>query len=379
MKPLIIIPTYWTFMKELEESVFDHPTLYRKRGTLARCLKSLEALGVREDIMVFPAPTHRIIERKVHKIISKFPKLNICMFSEEDLKFIQDLLHKKKFSEQFIRHFNMNTYPSIRNMGFVMAALRKADAVIQIDDDEIVEDKNFMKKALEFIGEKVSGKRLWAKTGYYVNKNGRWKMRQINPEIRKLWLKETYINKALQPCIESKKRLTKTTIALGGNMVVHKNLFTKIPYDPFNTRGEDVDYLINCRYFGYNFFLDNELKVKHIPPKSMLAYWAKFRQDIYRFIYLREKLRCLHLDVTDFDPYPSVFLREDLENRIITTSVNYVKDCLERNKLHDAKEYLKNATEILEESKKRAEVTGNAYLEFQKNWKRFMRFASRRC
>jgi hypothetical protein len=373
MKKLIVIPTYWTFVKEVEESVFDHPVPYRKRGTLERCLRHLEELGIEDDIMVFPAPTHNNIERKVNKILSKFSRLNLHMFDEEDLLFIKNLLHTKRFPEAFSKHFNMGHYPNVRNIGFAMAALRKADVVVQIDDDEIVEDPNFVEKALEFIGEKVSKKRLWAKGGYYVNKKGKWKLPQINPHIREQWLKETYINDALKQGIQSKKRLSKITMALGGNMVVHKNVFTKVPYDPFNTRGEDVDYLINCRHFKYSFLFDNQLKVKHIPSRIVVGYWAKLRQDIYRFVYLREKFKYLNLDVSDFDPYPGVFLREDLENRIVATCVNYTKHCMDKRKLHDAKEYLKNATEVLEEAKRRAESVGNAYFEFQKQWKKFMR------
>ncbi len=52
-------------------------------------------------------------------------------------------------------------------------------------------------------------------------------------------------------------------------MILHRELFECVPFDPLVTRGEDVDYLINSRIFGFSFFLDNTLSVKHLPqPKS---------------------------------------------------------------------------------------------------------------
>lgn len=377
MKILIVIPTYWTLLKEIKESAFDHPTSYKGKNTLKRCLKSMQDSGIKEEIMVFPSPTNEVIERKVQKIISSFDKLNVQMFTSSHLKHITGVLNKKSFSKEFISHFNMNSYPNIRNMCFVIAALKKADLVIQIDDDEVIEDKRFIEKAFDSIGENVFGKKLWGKTGFYVNKKGKWKLRQQNPEIRELWPKETYINKAFQPRIQSNKRLTKTTVALGGNMVVHRKLFKKVPYDPYNTRGEDVDYLINCKYFRQNFLFDNKLKVKHLPPKRIAPYWIKIRQDIYRFVYLRKKLKFFKIDIPSLDPYPGVFLRKDLERMIMATCANYTKVCLDKKHFLDAKEWNRTHTEILKEAKRRAKEFEGKYIDFQKNWKRLMKILKR--
>ena len=67
-------------------------------------------------------------------------------------------------------------------------------------------------------------------------------------------------------------------------MVVHREVFTHIPFDPNITRGEDIDFLINVRMFGYKFFLDNTLSIKHLPPPKPHQVWKQQRQDIYRFV-----------------------------------------------------------------------------------------------
>ena len=373
MKALIVIPTYWTSLKEINESVFDHPTPLRGAGTLERCLKSMQDSGIEEEIVVFPSPTSESVEKKVEKIISGFDELNIDLFTGSHLRHIINFLRKGGFPRDFTNQFNMNSYPNIRNMCFAMANLKKADLVIQIDDDVIIEDRNFIENAAYSIGRKVSGKGLLGKTGFYVNRKGDWRIRQQHPRMRRLWLKEMYINQALKRSIQSGERLAKTTIALGGNMVIHRELFKGVPYDPYNTRGEDTDYLINCRYFGHNFLFDNRLKVKHIQPKRIAPYWTKMRQDIYRFVYLREKLSSFKMRASGLDPYPGAFLKEDLEERIASTCANYANLCLSERRLLDGREWTRNSTEILEEARRRARKFGGAYLDFQKSWKRFMR------
>lgn len=73
-------------------------------------------------------------------------------------------------------------------------------------------------------------------------------------------------------------------------MVIHRNLFTVVPFDPNISRGEDMDFLINARMFGFPFFLDNRLSIKHLPPPKAHPIWRQLREDIYRFVYERAKI-----------------------------------------------------------------------------------------
>lgn len=372
MKKLIVIPTYWTFKKDVRKNVFDHPTLFRGKDTITRCLKSINDCGIQDQIMIFPSPTNPVIEKKIEKIITPYKDINISMFKSSDLKHINDFLKKSKVSREFRSKIKMDTYPNIRNLGLLMAQKEKYDLVVQIDDDSIIENKKLIDEASDSIGNKILGKKMWGKTGYYVDKNNNWKLKQKNPNKRKLWLKETYMNETFKKSILSKKRYTETTMALGGCMVNHKNIFSRIPYDPYNTRGEDGDYLINCKYFKLGFFFDNKLKVKHIPPKRVAPYWCKFRQDVYRFIYLRQKIKTLNIDPSELDPYPGVFLKKNLEKRLISTSANYAQSCLNKRELKDASDYIKNSTEILFRAKTRAKIYEKSYLKFKKEWEKVM-------
>ena len=62
-------------------------------------------------------------------------------------------------------------------------------------------------------------------------------------------------------------------------MILHRELFECVPFDPLVTRGEDVDYLINSRMFGFSFFLDNTLSIKHLPQPKSHPQWKRLRED----------------------------------------------------------------------------------------------------
>lgn len=101
-------------------------------------------------------------------------------------------------------------------------------------------------------------------------------------------------------------------------MIIHRNLFKTVPFDPNVTRGEDIDYLINAKMFGFHFFLDRELSIKHLPPKKTHPVWKRFREDIYRFLYEKAKIDSQRdlpnmnkVTSHDFDPYPGNFLTNE--------------------------------------------------------------------
>ncbi len=101
-------------------------------------------------------------------------------------------------------------------------------------------------------------------------------------------------------------------MALGGNMIFHKELFSQVGFDPAITRGEDIDYLINARIAGHPFFFNPRLSITHLPPRHFeSSQYAKMRQDVIRFIYEKEKLRLNNLSPDEFAPYPGQLLSDD--------------------------------------------------------------------
>ncbi len=47
-------------------------------------------------------------------------------------------------------------------------------------------------------------------------------------------------------------RISRSNYVCGGLMALHARAFTRVAFDPFITRGEDLDYLFNMRMFGYD-------------------------------------------------------------------------------------------------------------------------------
>jgi CRP-like cAMP-binding protein len=133
--------------------------------------------------------------------------------------------------------------------------------------------------------------------------------------------------------------------------------------------------------FGFNFFLDNTLSIKHLPPAKHHAVWQRLRQDIYRFFYEKAKLETqvenpnmIKIEPEDFDPYPGEFMKNDLEDKVTKTNLILALDYLTQNKLEDARGAIKN----IYISKYDAIPEQNVfqeYLKTQKNWLEVLKFA----
>src|SRR6056297_1769239 len=388
MKKVMVVPTYWGRDSktgwQLGDDIYDHPTPIDKEGTLPRFFQSLETLADKDfDLVIILATTNSDIKNeafnKVKNIIKKHgPKVTTYLFSYQALNKIKEFYNKSSFDQ---RIFNLSGYSNIRNMCIFGGYLAGGDVVLLIDDDEIFEDEIFMEKASEFIGGRFYGQTVDGIAGYYINENGEY-YDDVNIEP---WM--TYWNrfgsksKAFDKIIGRSPRLKITPFAFGGLMVIHKNLYKIVPFDPNLTRGEDIDYLINARMFGFNFFLDNKLSILHLPPEKPHPVWQRFRQDMYRFYYEKKKLETQLeksnmqlVSAEDFDPYPGEFMKEDLEDKVFKSNIMLALDYLSDNEIENTKATLKN----IYISKYSAEPEYNVfkhYLELQDEWENILNFA----
>lgn len=372
MKNLIEVPTYWAAKDDTSHRVYDHPPPISEEGTLGRLLESLTHIDIDDtEIMLFPAPTHPEVGERVREIASAYSdELQISIFSASDLQQIHGWLDEWAFEKEFKRQFSMEGYGRVRSMGLVMGAVKNADTLILLDDDEIVEDVDFIKKATEFIGSERDGKIIGGIAGYYLNQDRRYLLSAETPWWKRLWNKEKMMNDAFQ-IIGSPERLKETTFAFGGNMVIHKSLYERVPFDPYNTRGEDIDFMFNAKHLGFAFLLDTQLKITHLPPQKYVSYASKMQQDIYRFMYQREKLRYYGITPSALDPYPGYFLRKSLGARAFITSIALMLNSLtSRDGMSSA--YAQNAKLSLGEAKRYAKENVPKYFEFQKKWELFM-------
>lgn len=385
----MVIPTYWGRDSEtgwqMGDAIYDHPTPIDQEGTLARTLESLKIIKNKDfELIILIAVTNPDLIEKAYQqtkeIIKKTcPPVKTYLIGDNQLQAAKNIYKQK--SDLNTNLLSLRGYSNIRNICLYTAYIMEADTTVLIDDDEVFEDPKFMDKAEEFIGGRLYGQTVDGVAGYYLNrKNEYYDDVEIEPWMT-FWNRFGSKTRAFDKIIGSEPRLKKTPFAFGGLMVIHRNLFSIVPFDPEMTRGEDIDYLINAKMFGFNFFLDNQLAIKHLPPRKHHAVWKRLRQDIYRFFYEKAKIESqeerpnmIGIKPEDFDPYPGEFMKKDLEDKVTKTNLILALDYLTENKVENAKGAIKN----IYISKYDAVPSKNIfkeYLKTQKKWLNLLRFA----
>jgi hypothetical protein len=255
-----------------------------------------------------------------------------------------------------------------------------ADVTVLIDDDEVIENPDFMDIAREFIGKRVYGETVYGVAGYYVNKYGNYYDDVSMEPWMTYWNRFGSKSKAFDKIIGCGPRLKHTPFVFGGAMVIHKNLYQIVPFDPQVCRGEDIDYLVNAKMFGFDFFLDNKLSIKHLPPKKTHPIWKRTREDIYRFIYEKSKIDSQYevsnmrtVTAKDFFPYPGEFLTDELENKIFKTNLLLALEYLANNEVEACKESIKNIYLSIHEAIPQKDPF-TTYRKIQKYWEKLIDF-----
>jgi hypothetical protein len=392
MKTTMVIPSYWRREKALEEketdTVYDHPTPVDEEGTLARALESINILEDRDFDLVIIAVSNAPdvesqVEEKVGEIIAASPvDVPVYLFSHSHLKKIHSLL-KEAGGEEYQGLLEMKGYSNIRNLCLFIPHVFDAEIAVLIDDDEIFEDQHFMKKAREFIGKKADSAFIGAVAGYYLQPDGNWRVERERKPWMVHWDKFDRMNEAFNQIIGREPRLKETPFVFGGNMVVHREIFRMIPFDPQVTRGEDIDYLINMRMNGCKFFLDNTLAIKHLPPPKPHPTWKLLREDIYRFVREREKLRSQEFRsdmvtvlAEELDPYPGAFLKDDLEQKVADACRILADTYRSEGAEKDEVETIFNI-EIAHTEAAKKEKSFQRFMELQEKWREMILFTDK--
>lgn len=391
MKTTMVIPSYWGRKREDRQKetddVYDHPTPLDEEGTLRQVLDSLPILRNKNfSLVVVGAAVAPDVQREVESRISSIvkeanPAVETFFFSYTHLDKIHRYL-KEQDKEDFIPPLQLKGYPGIRNLCVFLPHLLGSEVAVLIDDDEIFEDDQFMNKALEFIGQEQDGKRVLAVAGYYLNPDNDYFLhKEVLPWMTH-WNKIDCMNRAFEKIISKGPRLKETPFVFGGNVVLHRDLFTCIPFDPLVGRGEDIDFLINAKMFGFSFFLDNELSIKHDAPPKTHPKWKQVREDIYRFVYERSKLlaqkpalNTVQVTAEELDPYPGEFLKDDLDERIFRANQMLAMDYLFQGDKDGAVECMNNIYLAKTEALPKKDPFQNL-LQLQALWKKMMDYFS---
>ena len=384
MKVYVVITTYLTSRQPcFKETIYDHPTeIEGEFETLSRCLKSLTIVKGEFQTIVISVPTRNslanIVEKKVDSIVKPFQeKLNIKVLHPSTLLKLKRRLKILGF-KNFSNYLSLKGYGNARNLCILIPYLDGADAVILVDDDEIVVDENFLKKPLELLGKTWENKQIFGLAGYYMYKETGYKLKEPENPWFLVWNKASLMNQTFK-IIDLPGRFKPTNFVFGGCMAIHRRLIENVCFDPWITRGEDIDYLLCSKIYGFKFLLDNQWNILHEPPPKKRGFWGEFEQDVYRFIYQREKLKFLEKKLgkkildESLDPFPGYFLKEDLEGKILVTGILYhlnqhLNELLKTKNLRQTYKIFRIVDLLLAKAKKYALKNRQKYYGFRKLW-----------
>jgi hypothetical protein len=388
----IVVPTYWCRARGdtglPEDAIFDHPTPIDEAGTLSRCLESLKALrSHRFQVLLISAPVHPNISSQVEKRVEELTNpfgthYPIGQFGPSDLQEVRRILEREGADPRLV---SLESYAQIRNCQILGSVLLDSDLIAAVDDDETL-PPDYLEKAVQSVDRLQQRESEGAGlAGIYLDAEGDYRLPVKAEEMasgNRFVRKAALINEQFEACFASGQRLVETPLALGGNMVFPPKLFRNVSFDPGITRGEDIDYLMNSRLFGYSWFLDRQLSITHLPPKDSpgtpltTTPYAKLQRDVLRFVYQRQKVRISReqpglrpLRADEFGIYPGQFLQDDLEVQAL--------EALQIMRPAGADErFFPRPERLLELARERARQA-EAYPAFNASWKRMLEVLDR--
>lgn len=380
-RPCVIVPTFWTKAKvrdpEKVATIYDHPTPVDRWGTLPACLQSLSQLPGVDHVVVIVAATDPSVqgeaEDKVRHIIDDEPQLDAVMFGAAELGSLHRRLEQLEFAD-LIPGVSLDGYGAVRNLGLIWSQVLGHDWCVFIDDDQIVLDRDFLDCAADGLGAELpDGSKVLAKSGYYVDREGKYQVKDAAHWSDMFWRRADAFNRALS-IVDAPPRMRVSTVAFGGCLAVHRELAEEISFDPWVFRGEDLDYVINVRLHGHQVFLDGDWRILHQPP-DVPSESLKFRQSGFSFIYGHRKLEFarsqvdLHrITASSLMPYPGEFLTGSITWRAAVTA--FLRGLAGAGGERGA--YFRVGRELLSEANRYARENCDRYFEFQRRWPELM-------
>lgn len=373
MNPAVIIPTFHQAAadadKPITESIYDHPTPLDAPGTLARCLDSLQHVQGLGQVII--TVSHNEAVEKVKAIVDQFPQMHTLVISESEAAIIQQRLEQLGFGDTSEK-IGVRGYSAVRNLGIVVSNILGFDAVVFLDDDEVIEDPAFLAKAMYGLGKLTRREiPILAKSGYYLNAKGSYLSMSQNKWYNRYWQQGSAFNNWITKAM-SGPRLSRSNHVCGGCLALHKQAYMRVCFDPWIPRGEDLDYLINLRMYGSDVWFDNQWYLLHLPPQERHE-GHRFRKDIFRWIYEYYKIEfsqsqidLLQIKPSSLEPYPGPFLERGLEKRIKKTAL------LRSLVRPDKAAYRKAATVATSEAVMYAQKYCDKYFDFQRAWVQIM-------
>ncbi len=329
MKPLVIIPTYWSSKPDasldevsalvLDQYAYDHTThLDDPQPALARCLDSLGQVHGIEQIavlLVCSAEDEARATSTVQQILDDHPSLKTILISPQKAHAMRQVFERVTEVSVGGDPVSLRGYGAIRNVGLATGAILGCDVVVFLDDDEVVLDEMFLMQAIYGLGQKTrAGLPVLVKSGYFITKtNDSYAPRRNQKWYNRYWDKHTAFNQWMKHAL-STSRISRSNILTGGCCAIHAHAFMQVAFDPWITRGEDFDYLLNLRFYGIDTWFDNQWKVKHLPPQAPMSA-PRFYHDMFRWGYEASKIEYMNsqidlkrVPIDSLMPYPGPWL-----------------------------------------------------------------------
>lgn len=374
LNPLVVIPTYWSGRRSTGSlnrgPVYDHMTPIDKEGELARCLESLVGVAglgrIALLVVAEPGVENQAVE-KVRSIAARFNALDIVVVGEPELRHIHRQMEQMGLGA-FSSAACLSGYGAIRNLGVLVASIFGHDTIVFLDDDEVVLSGDFLTRALYGVAMQTpSGEFITAKTGFFIDQDNNYTAPANIGWYDRFWNRSRGFNEYIEPAIQG-PRLTRSNVACGGCMVLHADAYGRVAFDPWITRGEDLDFLLSASMYGLGVWFDNQLAVRHLPPETNSPV-MRFTQDVYRWFYEVRKIEfgktqidLMQVNPKSLEPYPGPWLTHSIARRARFTALLRTIACPEHG------EYWRVATKELKEASVYARDNCSKYFEFQHEW-----------
>lgn len=374
MNPAIVIPSYWAGQEAdaFAPGHYDHTTDPEALAPeLDTCLGSLEQVpNIPRIIILVVCPTQATdgVRQQVESICRAHAQLPLTIVTNAEASRVQERIGRIA-PEVRDEPVSLRGYGAIRNMGLAAAAILGHDAVVFMDDDEVALSDKYLVQAMHGLNQLTrQGLPILAKSGYFYDRSGSPFADTSRARLSdRWWTKREQFNKWMKRALAT-TRISRSNYVCGGCMALHARAFTRVAFDPYITRGEDMDYLFNMRMNGLDVWFDNEWVVRHLPPKQNDVA-PRFQQNVYRWVYERAKLAFanaqidLHQVTPDsLMPYPGPWISEGLEGKVVKTALARAV-CT-----HEHLAYLRVLLRGRAEACRYAEENCDKYVRFQNFW-----------
>ena len=378
MDPLIIVPLFVTGRTARRDAapteIYDHPTTIAGMGQLGRCLKSLSSvreMGRIAILVVADSTIRTAAEKKARAIAADHPALSVMVIGKDEASLVAQRIARTNVG-LLSNEIGLSGYGGVRNLGLVLAQVLGHDSVVFLDDDEVVDDPEFLVKGMYGLGKLTKkGIPILVKTGYYLNSAGTYHALSESHWYDKYWQQAEAFNQWIDTAMAG-PRLSRSNHVCGGCLAIHREAFRRLAFDPWIARGEDLDYLLNLRMYGSDVWFDNQWQLTHLPPATK-SEGTRFRQDIFRWLYEFRKMEYSRTQIdlhqvkpASLEPYPGPFLQPGIDKRIRRTAQ------LRSLGRPDKAAYRQAARAATAEAQIYAERNCSKYFEFQLIWPELM-------